>query len=148
MIAPIDKQPDDKKHVRYMLEGNGRSIERDRPDIIDGLADLMKELLEQDDDIHLSQVIDSLTKWEAYEIETEFLVAARCCLGRHAEAPVLEQNIMLERLSSAVDWSLRLRRDAAVNEYRGKLELSGHEELVEEFNKQMGSYGKLRIEVS
>ncbi|NQV25033.1 MAG: hypothetical protein HQ518_11765 [Rhodopirellula sp.] len=148
MIAPVNKQPEDRNDVRYVLMRNGRVIERDRPDIINELIELKRELLEQDDDIHLWQVIESLTEWEAYDIETEFLEAARCCLGRHAEAPVLERKLMLERLSSVIDWSLRLQRDAAVNEYLGKLGLSGHEELAEEFNNQMGSYGLMMLEKS
>ena len=148
MIAPINRQPEDKNDVRYIILRDGRSYERERADIINELIELMRELLEQDDSFELSRLLAALAEVPDDELEDTYLEAARSSLGKHAEIPVVDRDVMQERIRSSIDWALSIQREAAIGDYLGQLGLSGHEELVEEYNRQLGNSGMMMIETS
>jgi len=148
MIAPVNEQPEDQNDVRYIIVRDGRSYERDRAGSIYELVELMRELLEQDHSFELSRLMTALAEVPDDELEDTYLEAGRSALGKHAEIPVVERDAMLQRIEATIDWSLRLQREVSVDEYLSKLSLSGHEKLVEEYNRQLGSSGMMMIEKS
>lgn len=146
MIAPVNELPEGRDNLRYMQMRNGKPVERDRPDVIEELIELKRELLEQDDSFELSHLMAGLDELPEEELEDMYLEAGRSSLGKFAEMPVVNRNVMLERLDSSIDWSLSVQRESAINDYVGQLGLSGPEKLAEEFNRQLGNTGVITTE--